>query len=162
MEGFLVLSDAASTDVATGKINLLGAGWSVTGPVVPMAAVAGFLRIPWDDVEGKISFVVRLQDEEGRPVRPFADNDGVLSFHGEFAPHADQSEPIGRRVPLTLSFAIQIPPLPLAAGRVYEWNLEANDAEVASARFVVRGEPPTEGAQAGAKEEALGSGVLID
>lgn len=162
MEGFLVLSDSASTDVATGKINLLGAGWSVTGPAVPMAAVAGFLRIPWDDVEEKICFVVRLQDEDGQPVRPFADNDEVLSFRGEFALNADQSEPMERRVPLTLSFAIQIPPLPLAVGRVYEWILEANDAEVASARFVVRGEPPTDGAQARVKEEALGSGVLIE
>ncbi|MGP3928892.1 DUF6941 family protein [Nonomuraea sp. KM88] len=161
IEGFLVLSDAASTDAATGKINVLGAGWSVTGPTVPMAAVVGFLRAPWEEVRQKIRFVVRLQDEEGQPVRPFTDGDGALSFSGEFAPDIDQAEPMARRVPLNVSFAIPIPPLPLTAGHVYEWILAANDVEVASVSFVVRAEAPTNGARQGKTDEACISGSNV-
>ncbi|WP_327102661.1 DUF6941 family protein [Nonomuraea glycinis] len=162
IEGFLVLSDAASTDVATGKINVLGAGWSVTGPAVSMAAVTGFLRIPWEEVEQKICFVVRLQDEEGQPVRPFAEEDSTLSFSGEFAPNIDQAEPMARRVPLNVSFAIPIPPLPLTAGHVYEWILAANDVEVASVSFVVRAEAPTTGARGEKTAEACRSSSIVE
>ncbi|PZG17304.1 hypothetical protein E1286_39385 [Nonomuraea terrae] len=140
MQGFLLLSDSASTDVATGKINLLGAGWSVTGPAVPMSAVAGFIRIPWEEVGEKICFSVRLIDDEGRPVRPSPDDDGMLSFDGEISPDVTGLEPVAGRVPLTFSFAIPIPPLPLEGGRVYEWVLDAAGDRVASVQFVVR--PP--------------------
>ncbi|MEV1246419.1 DUF6941 family protein [Nonomuraea sp. NPDC050022] len=148
MQGFLVLGDAASTDEATGKINLLGAGWSVTGPMVSMSAVAGFLRVPREDLGAKISFALHLLDEEGQPVRPFADSDGTLSFTGEITPDAERLEPVATRVPFNLSFAIPIPPLPLAAGRVYEWVMEADETRVASVQFAVRAEPPVNGAQA--------------
>lgn len=155
MQGFLVLGDAASTDEATGKINLLGAGWSVTGPMVSMSAVAGFLRVPWEDLGTKIRFALRLLDEEGRPVRPFADSDGTLFFTGEITPDVEGVEPMVTRVPFNLSFAIPIPPLPLVAGRVYEWVMEADETRVASVQFAVRAELPANGAQAEASEEPL-------
>ncbi|MGP4092956.1 DUF6941 family protein [Nonomuraea sp. KM90] len=147
IQAFLVLSDAASTDAATGKINALGAGWSVTGPVVPMSAVTGFLRIPWEEVPEKIRFSVRLLDDAGQPVRPFLDNDEALSFRGEIAPSTEGVERAGMQVPLSFSFAIPIPPLPLEGGRSYEWVLEANDDKVASVQFAVRTQPPAKGAQ---------------
>ncbi|MEV5499809.1 hypothetical protein AB0M50_30855 [Nonomuraea fuscirosea] len=147
MQGFLVLSDAASTDAASGKINLLGAGWSVTGPAVPMSAVAGFLRVPWEKATRKIRFALRLLDEEGVPVRPFTDSDGPLVFSGEITPDPDHLEPIATRVPFNLSFAIPIPPLPLETGRVYEWVMEAEETRVASVHFAVRAEQPMNGAE---------------
>jgi len=162
MQGFLVLGDAASTDEATGKINLLGAGWSVTGPIVSMSAVAGFLRVPWEDLGAKIRFTLRLLDEEGEPVRPCADSDGTLSFTGEITPDAEGLEPMATRVPFNLSFAIPIPPLPLVAGRVYEWVMEADETRVASVQFVVRTELPANGVQAETSEEALKSGSRVE
>ncbi|NUW33521.1 hypothetical protein HTZ77_19095 [Nonomuraea sp. SMC257] len=143
MEAFLVLADSGNTDQTSGKVHLLGAGWSLTGPVVPPSALAGFLRIPWHDVEDDFAFHLRLVDDERHPVEvPLADGttkpigfEGGLDV-GYSRPHED----VARRIPMNLSFSVNIPPLPLVPGSVYEWILDVGDVEVASVRFCVRPE----------------------
>ncbi|TQM77747.1 hypothetical protein FHX40_4518 [Thermopolyspora flexuosa] len=66
------MSDAAQID-ASGKVGLLGAGWTITGPNVPPMAVTVFLRVPWEEAGQRRTFRIRLLDEEDQPVyRPEA------------------------------------------------------------------------------------------
>ncbi|MFI6296896.1 DUF6941 family protein [Nonomuraea sp. NPDC050790] len=145
IEGFLVLADSATTDPGSGKVHMLGGGWSITGPVVPPAAIVGFLRIPWDEADGNVAFKLRLIDDNGRPVEA-AGVDGAprpISFQGELALTAAQ--PAGEEakgVPMNLSFSLTLPPLPLSPGRVYEWLFETEDTVVASVAFAMRKSEP--------------------
>ncbi|WP_084957792.1 DUF6941 family protein [Thermoactinospora rubra] len=143
IEGFLVLADSASTDQATSKVNLLGAGWSLTGPVIPPAAIAGFLRIPWNEAVDEARFQLRLVDEDGNDVKVPTVNAGLrpVVIEGSMAlANASPENEVARKVPLTLSFAMTIPSLPLTPGRAYRWILDVDDVEVASAQFAVRPE----------------------
>ncbi|WP_327104877.1 DUF6941 family protein [Nonomuraea glycinis] len=143
MQAFLVLCDAAGSDTATGKLNLLGAGWSLTGPAIPMSAVAGFIRLPWDEVNGEdLSFQLQIVDDSGEPVRPFIDNNVPFRIEGKFTLRdPEQAEKAAKTVPLNISFAFPLPPLPLTPGCTYRWILETQDKEVASVAFTVRTEP---------------------
>ncbi|MGW3344515.1 DUF6941 family protein [Nonomuraea rubra] len=141
MEGFLVLADSATTDKASGKVHMLGAGWSLTGPTIPPSAITGFLRIPWDEAGENMRFRLRLVDHDREGVK-LAHTDGetrAVGFEGSLGSR-NPSEPdeVTKQVPMNLSFAISVPPLPLPAGRVYEWLFEIEDVEVASVRFAVR------------------------
>ncbi|MER6581828.1 hypothetical protein [Nonomuraea sp. NPDC001023] len=141
IQGFLVLADSATTDQTTGKVHMLGAGWSLTGPVVPPSAVAGFLRVPWDEVEGQVQFRLLLVDENREGVKVLHDDgenraigsEGVISLL-----NARPTDEIAKGMPLNLSFAVSVPPLPLPGGHTYEWILEIGDSEVASVSFGVR------------------------
>jgi hypothetical protein len=141
MEGFLVLADSATTDRTTGKVHLLGAGWSLTGPTVPPSAIAGFLRIPWGDAKEDLNFRLQLLDENRTKIElPRADGESrPVRFDGRLGPVGTQlDEDVTRKVPMNLSFSLNIPPLPLSPGETYEWILEIEGAEVASVRFGVR------------------------
>lgn len=144
IEGFLVLADSATTDRASGKIHMLGAGWSLTGPAVPPSAIAGFLRIPWGEASEQVRFRLHLIDEEGEPVKiPQGDGgDLPIGFEGTLAlndAQADHEE--AKWVPMNLSFSVSLPPLPLTTGHPYEWIFEVEGSRVASVRFVVRPGP---------------------
>lgn len=142
MLAFLLLCDAASTDKGSGKVNMLGAGWSITGPDPSAAAIAGFLRVPWDDVEDRVRFTLRLLDAKGEAVRPFVDNDDAVSFSGEFAvPPPDGLDEAILKLPLNIGFTIPLPPLPLQPGSTYTWVLESDGVGVASTDFAVRSKP---------------------
>src|ERR1700709_1063086 len=63
----LILCDAAQSD-SSGKLHMLGAGWSVTGTPTPPAAVAILMKIPWDRANEKLLLTLRLEDADGQPV----------------------------------------------------------------------------------------------
>ncbi|WP_156056495.1 DUF6941 family protein [Streptosporangium roseum] len=141
MEAFLLLADAASADSGSNKVNLLGAGWSITGPIVPSAAISVFLRAPWDEVGKEIKFGLHLIDSSDHEVRPFVVNDRPLGFEGAFAlPDAAELDDMGKRVPLNIAFCIPLPPLPLQPGHTYRWVFEVSDRALASVDFAVRSE----------------------
>lgn len=50
----LILCDAAQTDAATGKIHMLGAGWTITGSPTAPHAVALMIQVPWDRTNQKL------------------------------------------------------------------------------------------------------------
>ncbi|WP_062345957.1 hypothetical protein [Herbidospora yilanensis] len=143
MEAFLLLADAANSDTSSSKVNMLGAGWSITGPAPQAAAITGFLRVAWDEARDDISFTLRLFDGAGESVRPFADNDRPLHFKGTFTlPDDEPADSTAKQIPLNFAFSIAIPPLPLQPGGVYRWVLEAQGADVAWVAFAVRPEKP--------------------
>lgn len=141
MQAFLLLCDAANADVRGGKINMLGAGWSITGPGPVATAIVGFIRSPWDDVEWPLRFRLRLIDEAGNPVHPSADRDEEVSITGEFAARSDEpSDELSKHLPFNFSFALPIPALPLQPGALFKWVFEVGGEEITSVEFAVRPE----------------------
>jgi uncharacterized protein DUF6941 len=116
----LILCDAAQTDAATGKIHMLGAGWTITGSPTAPHAVALMIQVPWDRTNQKLPVRVELVTDDGQPV----------SMPGPTGPQPLVSQielevgrPAGIAPGSTLSavFAVNVAPMSLSPGR-YEWR----------------------------------------
>jgi hypothetical protein len=130
IEAILLLCDAAVAD-PTGKIHMLGAGWSMTSSPTPPSAVAVFLKVPWDRSNQKLPCALQLRDADGQPVKIEDQTIGV-----------EQTLEVGRPpglppgTPLDAAFSLSAPSLPLAPGR-YEWVLTVAEGQWAIS-FTVR------------------------
>ncbi|WP_182884287.1 DUF6941 family protein [Microbispora sp. H10885] len=144
MEAFLVLADAAHNEDGTGKIGILGGGWSIVGPSVPPMSVVTFLRIDAHEAVHPIDFVLRLLDAQRRPVSVASDGGErrPLEFGGRV--HLiDEDKPIDELTEMVgfhASFAIGIGRLPIRSGQAYTWILDIAGREAASLTFAVRAE----------------------
>ncbi len=122
VEAVLLLCDAAVADASTGKVHMLGAGWSRTSSPTAPSAVVAMLKIPWDRSNQRLPIRLGLHDSDGVLV--------VLppELGGEPIVHQAEIE-VGRPPGMAAgsmldhSFTISLPPLPLGPGR-YEWRLE--------------------------------------
>src|ERR1700709_2268617 len=127
----LILCDAAASD-PSGKLHMLGAGWSVTGTPTAPAAVAILMKIPWDRAHENVSLTLRLEDADGQPV--------VLA--GEVIQMISEIE-VGRPPgldpgsPIDASFQLGLQSMPLTPGR-YLWRLTVSNDEFTEG-FQVRG-----------------------
>jgi hypothetical protein len=130
IEATLLLADAAVAD-PSGKLHMLGAGWSVTGSPTAPAAVAVFLKVPWDRANQQLPLSLFLCDADGRRVRIEEREVGT-----------EQQFEVGRPPGLApgsnidSAFQLSVGPLPLAPGR-YQWRLVVGDDE-AAVSFEVR------------------------
>ena len=145
MDGFLVLADAAQNDQASGKISILGAGWSIVGPDVPPMSVVVFLRARVEEAAQPVEFLLRLLDADREPVKVEGPLGGRLPL--EFAGRIqilDNSQPRDEwtdAVGIHSSFAINIPRVSLPSGSAYMWVLETSGKEISSVPFAIRAEP---------------------
>lgn len=135
----LLLCDAAVSD-PTGKLHMLGAGWSIIGTPLPPHAVAVLFRIPWDRANTKIQFSLQLLDSDGRLVK-LPTPAGEQQLVREGAIEVGRPPGVTPGSPLTGSMSLTVPPLPLDAGR-YEWRLHVAETDV-SAAFEVLSQPNT-------------------
>lgn len=137
----LILCDSAVSD-PSGKVHMLGAGWSMTGAPTAPHAVVTLLGVPWDRTNQKIQVKLELCDDDGHIVTITAGNETTPVRHqGEFEVGRPPGIPPGSM--LDAAFVVSIPALPLKAGR-YQWRLEIGDQMVARS-FTARegtGQPP--------------------
>lgn len=116
----MILCDAAQ--VSEGKLHLLGGGWTVTGPGPVPSAIAMIVEVPWDQANTEIPFTLQLRDADGQPVM----QDGPM---GETPVMLEAQIEVGRPpgvpagTPLTVPLALTIPPLQLATGERFSWEL---------------------------------------
>jgi hypothetical protein len=111
MQAVIVLGDFAERDSTTGKVHILGAGWSVTGPqaapqagqVVTVPGAAGVQRL---EVTGQIE-MAEPEGWEGS-----GDLDAV--------------------------FSVNVGPLQLQPGAAYSWHVDVDGKETATTGFRVR------------------------
>lgn len=131
----LILADAAQ--VAGGKINMLGAGWSITGTPTSLSAVVGLLKVPWDRANQQIPLRLYLVDADGHPVHqanPLTGQEQPLEYQAIL----EVGRPPGLKsgTPLDSPFTVPVPPLPLRPGR-YTWQLDIGEDDRATASFTV-------------------------
>lgn len=118
MRATILLADAAQE--AGGKLYILGAGWSVTGPRVPPCALVAKLDVPWDQADRSHHWRFDLLDEDGGPVLVGGTAEPIR-VEGDFDVRRPEGLPPG--TPIDVPVAINFGPLPLASGRRYVWQL---------------------------------------
>lgn len=116
----MLLADAAQA--AEGKLNVLGGGWSITGPGPVPSAIAMLIEVPWDRANMRYPWQIELVDGDGDPVL-------ITGPMGDQPVKVDGELEVGRPpgvtpgTPLALPLAINLGPLPLPPGGRYEWRL---------------------------------------
>jgi hypothetical protein len=138
----LLLADAAS--VADGKLNMLGGGWTITGPQpIPSALV-----LLVDSVEPRESKTheseIMLLHADGSPA-VLGTSRGRPDFLRFQLSITEAVEAQGALVSLLLH-AITIPPLPLIPGTDYAWRLTIDNEQRPewTRPFAVRPEAPAQ------------------
>jgi hypothetical protein len=131
-----ILCDAAVAD-PSGKLHMLGAGWSVTGSPTAPQAVALLIKIPWDRANQRIKLALRLLDPDGRPVVLPGPDNSLVPIEHEGQIEAGRPAGLAPGSMLDAALAISIPTMPLKPGR-YEWRLELGD-QTATESFTVMG-----------------------
>lgn len=139
IEGALILADSAQA--ASGKVHMLGAGWSITGSPTAPSAVVGLIKIPWDRTNQKIQIHVQLVNEDGHPV-VLGGMPGLADQPVEFKAEMEAGRPPGVKpgTPIDASFAFNVGPMPLPPGR-YTWVMRIGDDEISSSFSVVEAAP---------------------
>jgi hypothetical protein len=132
----LILCDAAQADPGSGKVHMLGAGWSMTRSPTSHA-VAVLMKIPWDRANEQITLTVKLLDTDGRPAQIITPNGVTPAAHAEGRVEVGRPAGIAPGSLLDASFVMNVPPLALSPGR-YEWRLEIGEDSY-SAPFTVLG-----------------------
>jgi hypothetical protein len=140
MRASVILADFAESDTGTGKVHILGAGWSVTGPEPGPHAVVALIDVPPERVGEQIPVTLRLADRGGRVLE-------VLGPAGmqrvEIAGQIETHEPDGwdRSTDLRVAFTANLMLLPLQPGQSYTWSVEVDGKDLASTEFHVRPAP---------------------
>lgn len=116
MKVTLLLADYAK--VGDGKLDVLGAGWSMMRAAGPFGFfVAALFQIPWDQTNTKHAFRLELLDADGAPVAIGGES---IRIDGEF----EAGRPPGLKpgTPVDAPLVVPFGPLLLDSGR-YEIRL---------------------------------------
>ena len=138
MRATLLLADAAQVD-PTGKVHLLGGGWSMTSSPLGSFCLVVLIAVDWSETDLEHVAMVRLEDADGRVVAVGPpDRAKPLVKEHRFVAARPQGLPPGSdadvHVVWTFGAGLNLPP-----GR-YLWRLEIDGAtsEPWSLPFVVR------------------------
>ncbi len=136
VEATIILCDSSAIDAKTGKVHMLGAGWSEVGTPTPPGAVVVLFQVPWDRANQPLAVQLSLCDADGRPAQFPGGPIGVNA-------NLEVGRPPGTRpgTPISQPFELKYPPLNLQPGR-YEWRLTVAD-DLAVRGFTVH--PPRSG-----------------
>lgn len=120
IDAAVILCDSAAPD-PSGKMHMLGAGWSATGSPTAPAAVVVLMQIPWDRANERMTAELALVTADG----------AVVSLNGSPVQVSNTLE-VGRPPgvtagsPLDVAFHVPLAPMPLPPGR-YAWRLVVAD-----------------------------------
>lgn len=123
--------------VADGKLYIHGGGWSTAAIPNMTSGLAILLHVGWAETNQKQELRVSLKDDDGVDMtqpNPVGGEDAI-AFGIEF--EVGRPPGIAHGSELTLPFAANFPPLPLAAGKGYCWTVAVGDQELERASFRV-------------------------
>jgi hypothetical protein len=127
MKATIMLADFAQ--VVGGKLYIMGGGWSITGPNPTPYALAIKIEVPWNETNRDHSFKLNLLDTEHRQVLvPTPDGDKPMQVGGNF--QVGRPPGLIQGSSLDVPLALNLPPLPLAPGARYLWQLMINDDQI--------------------------------
>lgn len=119
MKLILLLADWA--EVLSGKLYVMGGGWTEVGPAPTPSPLAAIIEVPWDETNRvhKLKFV--LEDGDGQPVMvPSATGHQPLEISADF----EVGRPPGSKpgTSFNVPFAVNIGPVPLHPGHTFVWR----------------------------------------
>ena len=110
--------------VADGKLFISGGGWSSCAPGHAPCAVAVIFHVPWQETDQRVSFTLRLIDEDGRAVtQPGAQDRLPVQVNGHFMTPRPPGMAPGSQINVPVSFNTV---LELEPGTGYSWVLEVD------------------------------------
>ena len=118
----MMLADHAQ--VADGKLFISGGGWSTCGAGPVACSVAVIFHVPWQETDERVSFALRLIDQDGRAVMQPGARDGLpVQVNGHFEARRPPGMTPGTEISVPMSFNIV---LHLAPGGRYNWVLDVD------------------------------------
>jgi len=118
----MMLADHAQ--VADGKLFISGGGWSTCGPGAAPCSVAVLFHVPWQETGERVTFTLRLIDEDGHPVhQPGPQGMLPVQVNGHFEARRPPTMAPGTEINVPMTFNIV---LQLAPGGRYTWVLEVD------------------------------------
>ncbi len=119
----------------SGKLYIVGGGWSVCSPRTPAMSLAIKTLVPWNETNVKHHLSVELQDADGHPIE-LGDPPKPVRRDGDF----EVGRPPGIKPGSDLDFimAINFFGLPLKPETGYTWQLEIDGEPAARASFRTR------------------------
>lgn len=121
MKATFMLADFAQ--VADGKLNVLGGGWTFTGPQPSPFAIAGIVEVPWQLTNQSHKIRFELIDLDGQAVNvETPEGEQPLYTEVGFEVGRPPGLPTGAVIPFAL--AITHGPVPLPSGSHFEWRFE--------------------------------------
>jgi hypothetical protein len=120
MNTMLILADSAQ--VSSGKLYILGGGWSITGPGPTPSAVALQITVESHEFGDTHHWELSLEDADGHLVLIEGPNgDSPIEVRGDFTANTPEGVPAG--TPVMIPLAINFGPIPLAEGSRFVWRL---------------------------------------
>jgi hypothetical protein len=116
----LILCDAAQADSVSGKLHMLGAGWTVTSSPTAPHAVAVMIQVPWDRSNEELTVKVELLTEDGLAIT-IPGPTRSQPIVSEMKLEVGRPPGIARGSTLNSAFAVNVAALPLPPGR-YQWR----------------------------------------
>ncbi len=110
---------------AEGKLYISGGGWTLTGPGSVPSGIAVLIEVPWNQANTKIAFRLVLVQQDGEPVLQQGPmGPAAVEIGGDL----EVGRPAGVKpgTPLDVPLAINVPPLALAPGQRFTWELTLN------------------------------------
>ena len=135
-----MLCDAAQ--VADGKLYVLGAGWSLTGPEAMPSAIALKIDVGWHEADQTHHWELFLEDADGRPVLvDTPEGAHPVEVRGEF--HVARPTTVPEGTPIDVALAVNLGPLPLKPGNRFIWRLsiDGQSHDEWALAFTMRPEP---------------------
>lgn len=131
----MLLADNAQA--VSGKLYILGGGWSITAPGAP-SAIALKIEVPWGEANKRHKLTLSLMNSDGHVVQvqgPAGPQDFVITSEFEIG----RPPGLVQGTPLDAPFAVNLGPLPLSGGR-YEWRCSIEGQNIfESCAFTVLG-----------------------
>jgi hypothetical protein len=147
----MMLADAAQ--VAEGKLNVLGAGWTVTGPMPTPFAIAIQMEFPWRETDRDHQLRLEVIDMDGTP---FAIQTPMgmqpLVLEAKFPVPRPDDLPAG--FPMPAGVAINSGPIPFPPDSYFEWRLMIDGKAHADWRRAFRTRPMVQSDSASDDAEA--------
>jgi hypothetical protein len=113
---------AEAVQVADGKLNILGAGWSQINAGPSPMAIAVMIEFEVKEANGEHHFELFLTDGEHQPV--FTDSpDGSMPVEVRGDATVALPEGYDNSLAVPWPIAVNIPGLALEPDRIYRWNL---------------------------------------
>jgi hypothetical protein len=116
VEAQVLLADFAQAD-ATGKVNALGLGWSVTGTPIPNHAVVIMLKVGWDEANTPRHLTLSLLTADGAHAVDVQTPFGPQSLQVEMDFEVGRPPGLLRGSTIDHAVAINVGSLPLQPGR---------------------------------------------
>jgi hypothetical protein len=137
----MLLCDSAQ--VASGKLYLLGGGWSITGPEPAPSGVAIKIDVDWHETEVAHHWELFLEDADGRPVMiETPEGERPVEVYGDFTTGKPEGIPEGS--PIDVPIAVNFGALPIPPGGRYTWKLMIDGESLPGASVGFWTRPPAE------------------